>query len=124
MNIINSDLSDTKYDVLWDDVTPLIGDATVKPFLIIVNSCEPGSTEDTQLQKMLGPTAANLVPEQYNIIRLKEDQMLAWHRLREQLNPQIIFLIGVSPAQLGISALFSINVPNGFNDRVWLPTLS
>jgi len=51
-------------------------------------------------------------------------QKAAWHMLREQLDPKVIFLVGVSPAQLGISALFQINISNRFDDRYWLPTLS
>ncbi len=122
MNIIKSDLVGIKYDQLWENTGDIAKDATVKPVLIIVGACEPESSEDLQLQKMLG--ACKLRLEQYNMIRLKEGEMAAWHRMRELLDPGIIFLIGVLPSQLGISALFNINVPNNFNEKIWLPTLS
>src|SRR5205823_5617738 len=80
------------------------------------------SASDAQLQKMLD--GAELKEEQYNVIRLADKQLVAWHQLREHLFPKIIFLVGVLPSQLGISAIFSINVPNNFNDRLWLPTVS
>ena len=122
MNIIRSEVVSIKYDQLWEDISSLVAGAGVKPVLIIVNSCEPGSTEDTQLQKMLD--ACNLNPTLYNLLRLHDQQMVAWRQLRERLDPKIIFMIGVLPSQLGISAMFSFNAPNNFNDRVWLPTLS
>lgn len=120
MNLIRSQVVDVKYDRFWDDIN--IDDVQVKPVLIIAHGCEPGSAEDQQLHKMLD--ACKLTKEQYNIVRFIDEQMTAWHKLREVFSPSIIFLIGVSPAQLGISALFSLNVPNNFNDRQWLPTLS
>ena len=122
MNIIKTDLVATKYDILWEDITGIVNGSTKKPLLILVSSCQPESAEDVQLKKMLD--ASLLAPAQYNIIRLADEQMLPWHRLREALDPKIIFLIGVLPSQLGISALFQINAPNNFSDRIWLPTLS
>ena len=120
-NIIKTDIVNNKYDVLWDDISGVVKDAATRPVLIVVNGCEQGSTEDIQLQKMLD--ACKLAPGQYNIIRLEKDGQVAWHRLRERLDPKIIFLIGVSPVQLGIAAFFKLNEPNNFNDRVWLPTV-
>jgi hypothetical protein len=120
MNIIKSEVVERKYDVLWDSVDAALSEMVVKPVLVIVNNCEVGSVEDGQLQKMLaGP---KLTDNDCNILRLKEGQMMAWHKLREALDPKIIFLVGVSPAQLGISAMFTVNMPNNFNDRYWLPT--
>jgi hypothetical protein len=122
MNIIKSDIVAEKYDVLWSDISQVVNGAGPRPILILVSDCEKGSTADAQLQKMLD--GATLKEEQYNLVRLADKQMIAWHQLREQLDPKIIFLIGVLPSQLGISALFSINAPNNFNDRLWLPTVS
>jgi 2-succinyl-5-enolpyruvyl-6-hydroxy-3-cyclohexene-1-carboxylate synthase len=122
VNIIRSEVISNKYDVLWDDVSGATGDAQPKTVLILVSECEKDSVEDQQLLKMLG--ACKLTDEQYNIIRLQKDQQIAWHRLREKLEPKIVFLIGVMPVQLGISAFFKLNEPNNFGDCTWLPTLS
>ncbi len=122
MNIIKSDLVSAAHDVMWEDISGVVKDAGKRPVLILTQTYQPGSSEGTQLLKML--EAAKLQPEQYNIIQLEKDKIVAWHQLRERLNPDIIFLMGIHPSQLGISSLFRLNAPNRFNDRVWLPTLS
>ena len=122
MNIIKTDLVSAAHDVMWDDISGVVKDANQRPVLILVQAYQQGSNEGAQLVKML--EAAKLQPEQYNIIQLEKDKVVAWHQLRERLNPHIIFLIGILPIQLGISSLFRLNAPNHFNDRVWLPTLS
>jgi hypothetical protein len=119
--LISSDLVPAANDVFWQDVTALVAGMEQKPILIITNIIEQGSAEKLQLQKMLD--ACKLTPDKYNLLMLAQGQQAAWHLLREQLNPKIIFLIGIMPAQLGISALFKLNEPNSFNDRVWLATL-
>ncbi|MCD6013074.1 MAG: hypothetical protein K0Q79_2936 [Flavipsychrobacter sp.] len=122
MDIIKTQVVDTKYDELWSDSSALVGNMPVKPVLIIVNNYDAGGIEEIQLKKMLD--ACKLTPQQYNILQLSERQMVAWHQLRDQLQPDIIFLIGVLPSQLGVSALFSLNSANSFDGKTWLPTLS
>jgi len=122
MNIIKSDLVAMEYDIFWKDITPIVMNATPRPVLVLINESENNSQEDAQLLKMLD--ACKLAPEQYNIIRIRQDEQVAWHQLRDRLNPKIIFMIGILPVQLGISALFKLNQPNHFNDCVWLPTIS
>jgi hypothetical protein len=122
MNLIKTNIVDPIYDTLWEDVSGLLQDAVPRPVLVLVNDHEAGSNESIQLQKMLD--ACKLIPEQYNIIKLKEGQMVAWHLLREQLDPRIIFLIGIPATRIGISALFNLNHPNNFNGCIWLPTFS
>lgn len=122
MDIIKTNIVDTKYDELWQDFSPLVRDMAIKPVLIIINDYEAGGIEETQLIKMLD--ACRLSPTQYNILQLSQGKMIAWHQLRDQLQPDIIFLIGILPSQLGISALFSINSANSFDGKTWLPTVS
>ena len=122
MNIIRSNIADPKYDVLWEDISGLTQNASAKTVLIITNEYTAGGIEEIQLKKMLD--ACRLLPEQYNIITLKDGQMAAWHRMRDMLQPEIIFLIGIMPAQLGISALFQLHTANNFDGKTWLPTLS
>jgi len=122
MNIIKSDLISAKYDALWQDIAPVIKDATPKPVLVLINNYAPGSPDEAQVLKMM--ESCKLGPEQYNIIQIGTDQQIAWHKLRDQLDPKIVLLIGILPVQLGISSLFKLNIPNHFNDRIWLATLS
>jgi hypothetical protein len=122
INIIKSDIVDAKYDSLWNYPEQLKNITEPKPVLVITNTYEAGSAETIQLQKMLA--ACKLSNDQYNIIALAEGQTVGWHQLRERLHPKFIFLIGILPAQLGVSASFRLNEPNNFNDRIWLPALS
>ena len=122
MDIIRTSIVDPASDVFWNYTATLTKENATKPVLILVQAYPVGSADELQLQKMLG--ACGLKEEQYNIILLADGQKAAWHSLREELDPKVIFLIGVTPEQLGISALFQAHVPNNFNDRVWLPTLS
>ena len=122
MNIIKTGIVDPATDVFWEDKTRQMQGNVHKPVLIVVTAYAPGSEDEVQLLKMLG--ACGLKQEQYNIVQLSNEENTPWHGLREQLDPKVVFLIGVVPSQLGISALFQPNVPNNFNDRVWLPTLS
>ncbi len=122
MDIIKTNIVDTKYDELWQDFSPLVRGMVIKPVLIIINDYAAGGIEETQLNKMLD--ACQLSPTQYNILQLSQCDMIAWHQLRDQLQPDIVFLIGILPSQLGISVLFSINSANSFDGKTWLPTLS
>lgn len=122
MNILKTDIIDPVYDVLWNEIRSLAPDAVSRPVLVLVNDSGNGNAGDIQLQKMLA--ACKLFPEHYNTLKLGEGQLTSWPKLRERLDPKVIFLIGIAPAQLGISALFHLNNPNNFDGRIWLPTLS
>ena len=122
VNIIKSDIVLPQYDVLWEDIGSLLPGCHPKPVLVLVKRFADNSQEAAQLQKMLD--GCKLTETQYNVVQLGDGQQAAWHKLREELQPKIIFMIGVMPAQLGISAMFQLNVPNRFGDCIWLPTLS
>jgi hypothetical protein len=120
-DIIRTDIIKEEWDIFWRD-THIEQDETAKTILIVSSPYQPGSSEETQLNKML--QACTLTAAQYRIIRLPEEENISWHRLREKLNPKVVLLVGVLPRQLGIAALLNINAPNRFNDCIWIPTLS
>jgi len=122
MQTITTNIIDPATDIFWEQQLAIADNLQAKPVLILVTPFKPDGSDEIQLQKMLG--AAGLTPEQYNVIQLTTDQKAAWHRLREALNPKFIFLIGIAPAQLGIASMLLQNMPNNFNDCIWLPTLS
>lgn len=117
MHLINSKIVGREHDILWQDISALIDGMPPKPVLVlaVIHSNE----EQEQLIKML--EACKLTPDQYNIVLIGSQQNVAWHQLRHRLNPYIVFLIGVLPVQLGVSALFKLSEPNHFNDTIWLP---
>ncbi len=122
MNIIITDTVDTKFDPLWNELPDHIAALGKKPVLVIANEPAPDTAELQQQQKTID--ACEMAPEKYHIIRMKQDELMSWNRLREALDPKIIFLIGIMPTQLGISALFSLNNLNNFDGRIWLPTIT
>jgi hypothetical protein len=117
MHLINSKIVGTEHDIYWEDISTIINDMPPKPVLVL--AVIQNSGEQEQLIKML--EACKLTPDQYTIIFLAHQQNVAWHQLRHRLNPYIVFLIGVLPVQLGVSALFKLSEPNHFNDTIWLP---
>ena len=122
MNIIGSEIVSSSEDLFWHEPEFEFENSGSKRVLIVVSACEPGSQEDRQLTKML--EACKLDKSQYNVVRLAGGLRTAWYRLRVQLQPRVVFLIGVLPEQLGVSAYFKLNEPNHFNDCLWLPSLS
>ncbi len=122
MNIIKSDIVGSEHDVFWEDISASIEQMEPRPLLVIANHAEDDSVSVAQLQKMLD--ASGLSAGQYNIVLLGKGQQMAWHQLRHRLQPHMVFLVGVLPADLGVSVLLRLNEPNRFNDTIWLPTLS
>jgi len=117
MNLFNCDIVSPQSDVLWDGTDRIAGNLSQKPVLVLV--CGAEGAVHAQVLKML--EACKLSEEQFNLVFMKQDDTVAWHGLREKLQPAIVFLMGVLPAQLGISALFAFNTPNNFDGSIWLP---
>lgn len=120
--IITSEVIKSEQDVFWEDISAVIGELPHKKVLIISSAFAAGSDSETQLQKMLG--ACQLTDADYNTILLDEGQQVAWNKMRDLLEPEVILLIGVMPKELGISALFRLNSVNNFDGIKWIPTLS
>ena len=121
MNLINTGVISSANDIFWKDIpgTMLL---TPKPVLIIINEYEPGSADDTQLGRMMA--ASKITPDLYNVMQVVDGGQLAWHQLRDQLKPKIVFLIGIIPVQLGISVMFKLHLPNNFNGCTFIPTFA
>ncbi len=120
--IITSEVIKSEQDVFWEDISAVIGELPHKNVLIISSAFAAGSDSETQLQKMLG--ACQLTDADYNTIQLDEGQQVAWNKIRDLLQPEVILLVGVMPKDLGISALFRLNSVNNFDGIEWIPTLS
>ena len=123
MNIITSGIVQSIYDSFWNDLDENTRSLPPKPVLVIARHEDRANPDAAaQLGKMLG--ACKLQADIYNIIYLAPGQAVAWHRLNDALQPGFVFLVGIAPAQLGISALFRLNEPNRYAEKIWLPTLS
>ncbi len=122
MNIINTDIIKSDQDVFWKN-SPLLAELSYRPVLVLTSEFEHGSLEEEQLIGIL-KSGCRLLEDQYNLIQLKEDTKVAWHMMREQLEPRVVLLFNISPAQLGIAALLRLNEINNFDDCYWVPSLS
>lgn len=121
-DILNTPLVPLKWDELWDIPDPLQSDVNPTDVLVLSLPYRIGSGDESQLTKMLG--ACNLTPAQYRVLFIERYAMASWHRIREKLQPKYVLLLGVTPEQLGISALFRPFVSNSFNDCTWIPSVS
>ncbi len=118
-HILSTPIIPASYNVFWDEYAMQL---QPRPLLILTGPMAAGGVEEGQLIKML--QASKLTPENYNIITLTEGEQVAWHKLTDTLTPKAVLLLGILPAQLGISALFRINEPNHFGSCIFIPTLS
>jgi hypothetical protein len=121
-DIIKTDIVNESWNVFWQGVEDSVNGLEPKDTLVLSIAYLPGSTEETLLQKML--QACKLEPGQYNTMLLQPEQQIAWHQLRDKLSPKKVFLVGILPVHLGISAFFRLNEPNHFNDCIFIPTIS
>lgn len=118
-NILETPVITNNWDIFWDADNLPKQQAEV---LVITNPYAPGSPEDTQLQKML--QACQLDMRECCIFAMHINVQAAWHRLRDAVAPKAILLLGVSPQQLGISAMFRLFSPNKFDERIWIASPS
>jgi len=118
MNIINTEIVNSEADVFWSEVPERY--AHMKPAKVLVIAC----TDDAEprVQRMLD--ACKLAPAEYNLLFLEPGENLAWHKLKAFFQPSVVFLIGIMPSQLGVSALFRLHAINRYDEVVLLPTLS
>jgi hypothetical protein len=122
IDIILSPVVSSNWDVFWEELPEQVRANEAADTLVISTVYAAGSAEEQQLQKMLG--ACKLSPEQYRVVQLAEGQHMAWHRMRELLQPTKVLLLGINPAQLGISALFIAHEVNNFDTVQWMPTVA
>lgn len=122
IDIILSPVVPAGWDIFWQELPEQLRSYTPADTLVISTVFAAGSAEEQQLQKML--SACKLDPAQYRIIQLDAGQRMAWHRIRELLQPGKVLLLGINPEQLGISALFVAHEVNNFDQVQWMPTVS
>lgn len=90
--------------------------------LVITRPLGNEGKDQSQLLKML--QACKLEEAQYNRVELPDASLLAWHRIKDQLKPRYVILIGVDPQQLGLSVVFMPHQVSRFDNTVWVYTWS
>jgi hypothetical protein len=119
-DIINTPIILTRWDSFWQ--TPDHHNLLPKQVLVISLPFVPNSEEANQLQKILA--ACKLSEEQVQLLSLKKEEEIAWHHLRDIVQPKQVLLFGIEPAQLGISAHLMPHQVSRFNGSSWMQTLS
>ncbi len=119
-NIFKAPIVSHTIDGFWE--TAKAGALKEKDTLVISAHFESGSAEETQLLRMLG--ACKLTDEHYQVIKLGAEEKIAWHQLREFSKASKVLLLGILPAQLGISAMMVPNEVNHFDGAQWMPSFS
>jgi len=122
MNLYNVDIVKNEWDSFWNDAIDVEKINNEARVLIISTTFDTGSAEAAQLEKMM--SACKLDNTAYNIIRIPGTEKMAWHKLKSIFAPQYVILLGIMPAQLGISASFRLFGPNRFDDAIFIPSLS
>jgi BarA-like signal transduction histidine kinase len=121
-NIINSKIINTSQDVFWLDVQLPSSPSAHYDTVIISQHFEDGSAEQVQLQKMM--QACKLSETDYLVIRMNEGEQIAWHKLRDAIQPKVVITLGIPTQALGISANLHMDTTNEFNGCTWIPTHS
>lgn len=122
MQLISSSIIPASVDDFWKQPEQLGSDLLPRAVLVLSQPFQAGSAEEETLLKMLG--ACKLAPDGYHILQLEPGSRIGWPQLREQLQPRYVLLLGINPAQLGLSVLFRFNETNSFNGCLWIPTAS
>jgi hypothetical protein len=121
MQLYNTKVVPATEDGLWslpEELPSLSG----MRLLIISSPIAQDSQEEQTLQKMMA--ACKLNTGEYCIISLEPQAKLSLATLAGAGIPQRILLLGVSPAQLAINALFRLNSPNAYMGYTIIPSLS
>ena len=121
MQLISSKIVPATQDAFWqlrDDISQMVK----RKVLVLCPSANHDAAEEKLLENLL-QNACKIPANNTHIIQLAEGELVAWHLLKAQLEPEYVLLMGIHPQQLGINAAFAFNASNRFNGAVIIPTL-
>ncbi len=121
-DIFNTPVVSDQINDFWEEPDVFTGEMASRDTLVI--SCPLGNDgrDKAQLLKML--QACKLEERHYNFLELPSDKFIAWHRLKDRLQPRNIILVGVEPQQLGMSVVFMPHQVSRFDNAIWIYTWS
>jgi len=119
MQLFTTNIIPTTENNLWvlPEGLPTLKD---KALLIVSTPFEAGGPEEQTLIKMLA--ACSLQLQDTAVIQLPSSDRISWSLLSEDHLPDKILILGISPAQLGIQALFQLNTCNEFMGCTFIPS--
>ena len=110
-------------DAAWTDKILSISSLASAPMLVLARPYEAGSKEEATLVNML--KACGFAADAASVLQVNEADEFAWSRIRAVAQPTYALLLGVPPAQLGISARLQANMAAEFAGVtfIWTSTL-
>ena len=111
MQLYNTNVIPAREDLLWElppDLPPLSG----LRLLVLSSPIAPDGPESITLGKMM--TACRLATSDYVVLQMEPGKILPLRSLIAAGAPDRILLLGITPAQLSINALFQPNNCNTF----------
>lgn len=120
MQLYNTKVIPSATDALW--IPPPLPDMAAARLLVITQPFAAGSMEEQTLSKMLG--ACRLSSSDYAVLQMAGDQFCSWSTIAGSVGPKSVLLLGITPTQLSIHALFRLHSLNAFLDRTFIPALS
>jgi hypothetical protein len=110
-------------DAAWAEKPAALSDILQAPLLVLARPFNIGSREEATLNNML--KACGFLQGTYTVMKVDEEEILPWKLLSAAAKPSYALLMGVPPAQLGISALLPASVPTEFASVtfIWTSTL-
>lgn len=121
-HLINTPIINATHDAFWQPEALAQRGLTPKPVLVITASASENNDENQLLLKILD--ACKLTTEAYNHITLANEETIAWHQLKEQLQVRSVILFAIEPQALGLSVHFMPHQTNRFSDCNWIYTTS
>lgn len=121
-DILNTPVLPAHYDDFWTDEQHLLDGLEPKETLFITQPFEDSDATAAKLQAII--KACNLAEDHYHILKLTVQTNIAWHLLRDKLQPKYIVMLGIEPEQLALSVQFMPHQVSRFDNCAFIPTLS
>jgi hypothetical protein len=102
-------------DRFWEDRDGIL--ASLTPCNVLVVAAEP--VDEAMIERLVARCGSK--PGEYAVVRVSAAGAPAWRQLQAAVIPQVVILLGVLPADLGVHALFVFCEPNRFGGALWLP---
>ena len=103
------------FDRFWADAGSSTADLAPKQVLVL--AAEPVGEE--MIARMLN--RCGVAATDFMTFRVAPGSVVPWNSLNDKVRPRVVVLLGVAPADLGISALFVFGSPNRFGGAIWIP---
>ncbi|MBS1614563.1 MAG: hypothetical protein JST06_00415 [Bacteroidetes bacterium] len=111
MQLISVPVIPSLTDVQWKRLIP--AGLSTKKLLVISTPFPTESTEASTLSRMM--IACKLEADDYTLLLFETESPFSWAALKSSGLPPVVLLLGVSPVDLSIRALFQVGIVQDFS---------